>query len=51
MRGSWQVGGDALWEVTRRVLDIAQEPWSANSSETDVVFKIKKPLSRQLGAG
>ena len=49
MRGSWQTNGDALWEVTRRVLDIAQEPWSANSSETDVVFKVKKPLSRQLG--
>lgn len=50
MRGSWQENGDALWEVTRRVLDIAQEPWSANSSETDVVFKVKKPLPRQLGA-
>lgn len=50
MRGSWQKGGDALWEVTRRVLDVAQEPWAANSSETDVVFKVKKPLPRQLGA-
>ena len=50
MRGSWQKSGDVLWEVTRRVLDVAQEPWSANSSETDVVFKVKKPLSRRLGA-
>lgn len=50
MRGSWSQNGDALWEVTRRVLDIAQEPWSANSSETDVVFKVKKPIPRKLGS-
>lgn len=50
MRGTWSADGDALWEVTRRVLDVANEPWSANSSETDVVFKVKKPIPRKLGA-
>jgi hypothetical protein len=49
MRGTWSADGDALWEVTRRVLDVAKEPWSANSSETDVVFKVKKPIPRKLG--
>lgn len=49
MRGTWSADGDALWEVTRRVLDVAKEPWSANSSETDVVFKVKKPIPRTLG--
>jgi hypothetical protein len=44
MRGSINERGEALWEVTRRVLDIADEPWSPNSKETDVVFKVKKPL-------
>ncbi|KZZ59520.1 hypothetical protein A3762_00635 [Oleiphilus sp. HI0125] len=49
MRVTWSANGDALWEVTRRVLDVAQEPWAANSTEQDVVFKVKKPVSRQLG--
>jgi len=48
MRGSWDASGTVLWEVTRRVLDIADEPWSANSEETDVVFKLKKPISREV---
>lgn len=46
MRGDWSYNGDAVWEVTRRLLDIAQEPWSQNSSESDVVFKLKKPIPR-----
>lgn len=49
MRGSWSEGGDALWEVTRRVLDVANEPWAQNSAETDVIFKVKKGLPRSLG--
>lgn len=36
--------GVAFVEVRRRLLDIADEPWSASSEETDVVFKVKKPL-------
>lgn len=46
MRGRWEYSGEAVWEVTRRLLDIADEPWSQNSSESDVVFKLKKPISR-----
>jgi len=49
MRGSWNTDGEALWEVSRRVLDIANEPWAENSSESDVIFKVKKVLPRSFG--
>jgi len=48
MSGSINAQGDGLWEVTRRLLDIADEPWSPNSKETDVVFKVKKPIYSRL---
>jgi hypothetical protein len=40
--------GVAFIEVRRRLLDIADEPWSASSEETDVVFKVKKPLLQKF---
>ncbi len=42
--GTIETDGTALLEVRRRVLDLTQEPWPANSSEQDVVFKIKRKL-------
>ncbi len=36
--------GVGLLEVKRRLLDLADEPWSVRSKESDVVFKVKKPL-------
>lgn len=36
--------GVAWLNVTRRLLDISNEPWSLNSREQDVVFKVKKEL-------
>lgn len=36
--------GLAQLQVRRRLLDLADEPWSANSTEQDTVFKVKKNL-------
>lgn len=36
--------GTALVKITRRLLDLSDEPWSVNSTEQDVVFKVKKAL-------
>lgn len=36
--------GEGLVKITRRLLDLSNEPWSLNSREQDVVFKVKKPL-------
>ncbi len=38
------VKGTALLRITRRLLDLSEEPWSLNSREQDVVFKVKKML-------
>lgn len=44
IEGTLDQDGVAFLKVTRKVLDIAQEPWPKNSTEQDVVFKIKKDL-------
>lgn len=36
--------GEALVKVKRRLLDLADEHWPANSQEQDVVFKVKKKI-------
>ena len=36
--------GSATLRITRRLLDLSDEPWSQNSREQDVVFKVKKML-------
>lgn len=36
--------GTGLLKITRRLLDLSNEPWSLNSREQDVVFKVKKML-------
>ncbi len=36
--------GTAMLRITRRLLDLSSEPWSQNSTEQDVVFKVKKTL-------
>lgn len=36
--------GIATLKVTRRLLDLANEPWPKNSSETDVVFKVRRKI-------
>lgn len=36
--------GVATLKVKRRLLDLANEPWPKNSSEADVVFKIKRKV-------
>ena len=36
--------GNATLRITRRLLDLSDEPWSQNSREQDVVFKVKKML-------
>lgn len=36
--------GVGLLQVRRRLLDLSSEPWSARSTEQDVVFKVKKSL-------
>lgn len=36
--------GLARLQVKRRLLDLAQEPWSNNSTEQDTVFKVQKPI-------
>ena len=36
--------GTAMLRITRRLLDLSSEPWSQNSTERDVVFKVKKVL-------
>lgn len=36
--------GTAMLRITRRLLDLSSEPWSQNSTEQDVVFKVKKVL-------
>ena len=36
--------GTAMLRITRRLLDLSSEPWSQNSDEQDVVFKVKKVL-------
>lgn len=42
--------GVAMLRVRRRLLDIAQEPWSrGNSTEQDVVFKVKQNLYQMMG--
>lgn len=42
--GAIDQNGIAMLEVTRRVLDLAREPWPSNSTEKDVVFKVKRKL-------
>jgi hypothetical protein len=41
---SLDANGEGLMSVTRRLLDLSREPWSQNSREQDVVFKVKKQL-------
>ena len=36
--------GVATLKIKRRLLDLANEPWPKNSSESDVVFKIKRKI-------
>ena len=36
--------GVAMLQVKRRLLDLVDEPWSINSNERDVVFKVKKSI-------
>ncbi len=36
--------GTAMLRITRRLLDLSEEPWSLNSKEQDIVFKVKKML-------
>lgn len=36
--------GVATLKVKRRLLDLANEPWPKNSSETDVVFKVRRKV-------
>ena len=36
--------GTGMLRITRRLLDLSDEPWSLNSREQDVVFKVKKML-------
>jgi len=36
--------GLGMIQVRRRLLDLVDEPWSKNSDERDVVFKVKKPI-------
>lgn len=36
--------GTGMLSITRRLLDLSDEPWSQNSREQDVVFKVKKML-------
>jgi general secretion pathway protein N len=36
--------GVALLKVSRRLLDLADEPWPQNSKEQDTVFKVKKMI-------
>jgi hypothetical protein len=38
--------GVGMMSITRRLLDLSREPWSQNSREQDVVFKVKKELFR-----
>lgn len=38
------VDGTGMLRITRRLLDLSEEPWSLNSKEQDVVFKVKKML-------
>jgi hypothetical protein len=38
------VDGTGTLRITRRLLDLSDEPWSLNSKEQDVVFKVKKML-------
>lgn len=53
----WEQGGDGpaadasiLWNgmmeirVYKRMVDLAQQPWSGNSKPSDVVFRVKQPL-------
>lgn len=38
------VDGTGVLRITRRLLDLSDEPWSLNSREQDIVFKVKKML-------
>ena len=42
--GSLDQQGVGMMSITRRLLDLSREPWSQNSREQDVVFKVKKEL-------
>ncbi len=42
--GELDATGVAMVRVKRRLLDLANEPWPKNSSESDVVFKIKRKI-------
>ena len=44
IEGSLLPDGVAMLQVKRRILDLADEPWSINSKERDVVFKVKKSI-------
>lgn len=44
IEGSLTPEGQAMLEVRRALLDLADEPWSVNSSASDVVFKVKKAI-------
>ena len=44
IEGTLQQDGTALITVKRRLLDLADEVWPRNSSEQDVVFKVKKVI-------
>lgn len=50
IEASLEPSGVAMLRVRRRLLDLAQEPWSrGNSSEQDVVFKVKQNLYQMMG--
>lgn len=44
IEGSLLPDGVGQLQVRRRLLDLADEPWSSNSTEQDVVFKVKKSI-------
>lgn len=44
IEGSLLPDGVGQLQVRRRLLDLANEPWSSNSTEQDVVFKVKKSI-------
>nr|WP_285903134.1 type II secretion system protein N [Alkalimarinus sediminis] len=44
IEGTMDSSGVATLKVKRRLLDLANEPWPKNSTESDVVFKIRRKV-------
>lgn len=44
IEGDMNSAGVATLKIKRRLLDLANEPWPKNSSESDVVFKIQRKV-------